>query len=334
MFFINLEQRSEAWHEWRAKGITATEAAAVSGHSPYMTPWRLWAEKTGRAAHEDLSKNPLVRYGIDHEDEVRALFMQKHVDVVLPTCGEWEQNRIFRASFDGINSSGEPVEIKCPGESTIEDVLARGVQSDAYQLYLRQVQWQIMVADAPKGWLVFFLGNGRIKEFEVPRDDGMIQEMQQKCREFWERNILKDIAPEKIPDRDIYVPKGDDLIKWGRAAADYRKIKEEIDRLTALLEEPKARLLALMGNFRNADFYGVSITQYTQKGSIDYKKVLTKRGVILTEEELEAFRRRSNVVQKVNLSRSEFPQDFIPERNEELCEAIRTIQADRNNLCW
>ena len=334
MFYVNLEQRSNAWHKWRKEGITATEAVAICGQSAYATPWRVWAEKTGRVAPPDLSDNPYVRYGIEHEDEVRNLFMQKHVDVVIPTCGENSDNRVFRASFDGINSNGEPVEIKCPGESTLEDVLARGTQSDAYQMYRWQVQWQIMVADAPRGWLVFYLGNERIKEFEVARDDEMIAEMKQKCLRFWEQNIMKDKAPEKIPDRDIYIPKGDDLIVWAKAAVDYRRIREEIDRLTALLEEPKKRLTALMGDFKNADFYGVSICQYTQKGSIDYRQVLSQRGILLTEQELETCRRKPNEVQKVSLSKSEFPSDFIPEKNEEICEAIRTIRTDRNNLCW
>ena len=139
MKYVELDQRSDVWFKWREKGITATEAVAISGHSEFATPWRVWAEKTGRVLPPDLSGNPYVQYGIEHEDEVRNLFMVKHEDVVMPACGEWDQNPVFRASFDGLNSQGEPVEIKCPGESTLEDVLARGMSSDAYQMY----QWQV-----------------------------------------------------------------------------------------------------------------------------------------------------------------------------------------------
>jgi len=153
---------------------------------------------------------------------------------------------------------------------------------------------------------VFYLGNDKIMDFEVARNDAMISEMQTACQQFWERNILRDKAPDKIPERDVFVPKGDDLIAWGRAAADYRRIKEEIDRLTALLEEPKQRLLTLMGDYKNADFYGVTVCQYTQKGSIDYKQVLAKRGLLLTEQELDTCRRKSNEVQKVSFLRISF----------------------------
>lgn len=150
-----------------------------------MTPWRVWAEKTGRVTPVDLSGNPYVQYGIAHEDEARDIFMKNHTDVVMPTCGEADENRIFRASFDGLTSAGEPVEIKCPGESTLEDVLARGENSDAYQHYRWQVQWQMLVAGADQGWLVFFLGNGKLKEFLVKRDEAMISELKTKCLEFW-----------------------------------------------------------------------------------------------------------------------------------------------------
>ena len=334
MKYVELEQRSDVWFKWREKGITATEAVAISGHSEFATPWRVWAEKTGRVLPPDLSGNPYVQYGIEHEDEVRNLFMVKHEDVVMPACGEWDQNPVFRASFDGLNSQGEPVEIKCPGESTLEDVLARGLSSDAYQMYQWQVQWQMMVADAPRGWLVFYLGDDKILDFEVARDNDKIAELRNKCSEFWKKNILVDKAPDKIPERDLYVPKGDDLITWGRAAADYRRIKEEIDRLSLLLEEPKQTLIRLMGDYRNADFYGVSVCQYTQRGSIDYKSVLTQRGQPLTEDELNNYRRESRNIQKVTLSQSEYPRDFVPERNADIAEAIHTIRTDRNNLCW
>lgn len=88
MKYVELEQRSDVWFKWREKGITATEAVAISGHSEFATPWRVWAEKTGRVLPPDLSGNPYVQYGIEHEDEVRNLFMVKHEDVVMPACGE------------------------------------------------------------------------------------------------------------------------------------------------------------------------------------------------------------------------------------------------------
>jgi putative phage-type endonuclease len=45
--FVKAEQRSPEWHALRKDGITATDASVIAGHSPYKTPYRLWAEKIG-----------------------------------------------------------------------------------------------------------------------------------------------------------------------------------------------------------------------------------------------------------------------------------------------
>ncbi len=47
MKIVDVVQRSPDWQGWRAQGVTASEAAVVLGRSPYKTPWRLWAERTG-----------------------------------------------------------------------------------------------------------------------------------------------------------------------------------------------------------------------------------------------------------------------------------------------
>jgi hypothetical protein len=62
---IDLAQRTPEWHQWRAQGITASESAIILGRSPYKTPWRLWAERTGLAKTEVLSKNPWSNAAID-----------------------------------------------------------------------------------------------------------------------------------------------------------------------------------------------------------------------------------------------------------------------------
>ena len=71
MKVINFPQRSPQWHRWRAEGIGASEASVILCLSAYKTVWRLWAEKTGRAKEEDISRNPHVIRGIKNEDIAR-----------------------------------------------------------------------------------------------------------------------------------------------------------------------------------------------------------------------------------------------------------------------
>ena len=126
MIFVDLDQRTPEWQSWRWMGITATESAVILGRSLYKTAWRLWCEKTGRALPPDLSANPQVRYGRDMESVVRRAFELRHAEVLFPQCAECSEDRVFRASFDGLTADDEPVELKCPGAETLSAVKALG----------------------------------------------------------------------------------------------------------------------------------------------------------------------------------------------------------------
>ena len=67
MKVINVSQRSDAWRVWRAQGMSASEAATIMNRSPFKTPWRLYAEKTGLVLEQNLDTNPLVLAGLRQE---------------------------------------------------------------------------------------------------------------------------------------------------------------------------------------------------------------------------------------------------------------------------
>ena len=118
---VNLEQRSQAWLDWRRRGVCASDAVVILRQSPYKSRWQLWLEKTGAEKsglikEPDLSTNPHVQRGIEQEDDARNLMEQALKDApLLPVCAEWEQNPVLRASFDGITREGCPVELSTRG---------------------------------------------------------------------------------------------------------------------------------------------------------------------------------------------------------------------------
>lgn len=334
MRLLELEQRSQAWLDWRRSGITATESAAILGLNPYMTPWRLWCEKVGRALFADLSSNPLVRFGIEHEDEVRQLFELKHLEVVMPVCGEFDEDALFRASFDGLTSAMEPVEIKCPSESTLADVRKKGLESTAGRLYRIQLQHQLMVCGAKHGWLVFYdRTNTELVEFEVVRDEALIAEIRSKRREFFDRFVAKRKEPVKDPTRDVYVPKGDvEIARWNQCAADYAAAQEAADALQKQIETYAAiknrcrdELTEMMGEFLHADFAGIALTKRVTRGTVNYRDFLLNRGI--PESELEAFRGKSSENWLVRLTHSPLPKDFQDEELEAALERNSSSEA-------
>ena len=169
MRVIDIPQKTPAWLQWRAGGVSASDAAAVLGRSPYKTPWRLWAERTGLVAPEDLSNNVHVQRGNALEDQARRDFEDRHGTCLLPLCGESREHPTIRASFDGIDDDGCPVELKIPCDAVYQEVMEIREWSRAYQLYWVQLQSQLYVTEAERGWLVFYQRPGVVTEFEIVR---------------------------------------------------------------------------------------------------------------------------------------------------------------------
>jgi len=301
MKIVDVTQRSPEWLRWRAQGITASEAAVVLGRSPYKTPWRLWAERTGLAREADLSANPHVQRGVAQEDWARKAFEERHGTLLLPLCGESEEHPVLRASFDGIADDGSPVELKVPAEHTFAEVAARKTQAPAFRLYWPQVQHQLFVADAERGWLMFYGGPERLLEFPVERDEAFLGEkLVPGCLQFWEA-IAKHKEPPRDPARDLYVPVGEELDHWSVLAGEYRDLLREKARLDALLKESKedldrieTALIAMMGGFLAAEAAGLKVTRFLQNGAIDYGKALKALLPDLDAAALEEYRRKAS----------------------------------------
>ena len=75
---LHFETR-ETWLAGRnAQGIGASEAAAVVGVSPWMTPMELWRLKVGAEKAKDLSGSAAVSRGVRMEPALRGLYTAIH----------------------------------------------------------------------------------------------------------------------------------------------------------------------------------------------------------------------------------------------------------------
>ncbi|AIJ10687.1 MULTISPECIES: YqaJ viral recombinase family protein [Edwardsiella] len=318
MNVVDLSQEGDDWLEWRRNGITATDAAILVGLSPYKTRWRLWAEKTGYAREVDLSLNPLVRRGVENEDIARRAFEEKHNDLLLSLCVESVATPLMRASLDGLNSQGEPVELKCPSGSVWEEVCAEQTNSKAYRLYYPQVQHQLLVTGATRGWLVFYF-DGQIQEFLILRDETMIQQILAEAQVFWQQ-VKDKKEPDKNPEKDLFIPHGKEIDIWITAAESYRLYESEIQeikqRLVQLQERQKPHvemMKSLMGEYLHADYCGVLVTRYKVAGRIDYKKLLDEKVSGVKPEDLDHYREKSSDRCRITVTGSVKPRYIVDE---------------------
>ena len=320
MKIIDLKQRSEEWLRWRKSGVSASEASVVLGVNPYKTPWRLWAEKSGRAVEADLRSNPHVRRGIALEDRARQVAESVlGEDFLLPVCGENEAKPHLRASFDGLTSANVPVELKCPSDKQWAAIAAYGEAAEAFALYRPQVIHQMVVADADHGWLFFYSpeDNGDHRLFRIDRDADTVQTLLDAIDAFW-ACVCKDKAPPMDPGRDVFVPRGEQAETWRWQASEYRLLDGQLRALDSrlkLLKQQRDRaqqtLESMMGEFLKADYGGVTLTRFEKQGSIDYGKYLKGHHPEVSQADLEAYRRRSTTQTRVTLTDEAMPKDIV-----------------------
>ncbi len=298
MKVIDVSQRSDTWRQWRLQGVSASEAAIVLNRSPYKTPWRLWAEKIGLVLEASLDNNPLIRAGIQQEPEALQRFEDKHDLMLLPLCGESEQFPLMRASFDGLSDANEPVEIKCPHETTFLDVLLNREASAVYQLYWCQVQQQLLVSEAQRGFL-FFYHQGQDIEFEIQRDEIFLTKLVESAMDFWSA-VKSKKEPPKDPERDLYMPQGEVELQWQQLAATYRQraltileLKSQINQLEDEQSRIEDTLVGLMGDYVAAEHSGLRISRFQSQGAIDYKAALQAMQPDVQAAALEVYRKPS-----------------------------------------
>ncbi len=299
MKIINVSQRSAEWRTWRSHGISASEAAIIMGRSAYKTPWRLWAEKTGLVLEPSLDNHPLIKLGLQQEPHAIQRFEEQHAVMLLPLCGESEAYPLMRASFDGLSENNEPVEVKCPHEHIFLEVLLKREQSQAYQLYWCQVQQQLLVADAPRGYLYFYTPEQDV-EFVIERDEDFLQQLIATAMDFWTAVKTKR-EPNKDPLRDLYIPNQDKVNQWQQLAAGYRQnvttldaLKNQIKALETQQANLEQSLVALMGDYMAAEHSGVRVNRFQMQGSIDYKAAINTLLPDVQESALENFRKQSS----------------------------------------
>ncbi|WP_051785964.1 lambda-exonuclease family protein [Endozoicomonas numazuensis] len=308
---VNLEQRSKAWQDWRRCGVTASDAAVILGQSPYKSRWQLWAEKSGILKEPDLSSNPHVQRGIEDEDDARIRMEEALGDApLLPVCGEWEQNLKLRASFDGITKDGIPVELKSPSEKVYQEVKALKDQSEGYRRAFAQVQFQMLIADAPRAWLCFYRKGMPILPACINRDEHLIQQLRQEAEAFWQL-VEEGDEPEKDPNLDVFVPQGlSEQAQWHKMATVYRRRQCRLDELKEELDSGKYQqkllqqeLKKLMGTFRVAESDGLRICCSECSGSIDYQKALEAlcKQHQLALPDLDSFHRKARELVRVTL---------------------------------
>ncbi|HCM42433.1 MAG TPA: YqaJ viral recombinase family protein [Candidatus Omnitrophota bacterium] len=178
--FVNLEQGTQAWLDWRFEGIGASDAPAIMGENPWKSRTKLMREKRERTK---VKLNAAMRRGMELEPVARERYENHFGLKVVPACLQSNHHPWMRASVDGLSHCGNIViEIKC-GEGAYWVSSATGKVPD---YYMGQLQHILAVTGllAIDYWC--YMPEKPAIHIRVERDDSYIQKMIELERSFWE----------------------------------------------------------------------------------------------------------------------------------------------------
>jgi putative phage-type endonuclease len=272
---VKLVQGSPEWHAHRKRYRNASETPAVLGFSPWVTPYQLWLQKTGKV-------QPTVNVAMAHGSSSEPLAREAYekltgipVERLVMVSGE------YSASLDGITLDGDLlVEIKCPykGKASVLWQDAEGGRVPVH--YYWQQQHQLLVTGAALAHLYVFDGSEGLLVEQRPEPD-LWTSIHQGWDEF--QKFVETDRPPALTERDS-VERTD--AEWQAAAARYLEAKALVDQASVDLDAAKQALVALTAH-PSEKGAGVAVTRYWKAGAIDYKAIPAIANV-----DLDAYRKQ------------------------------------------
>ncbi len=268
----NLEQGSASWHEWRERGIGASEAVAIMGDSPYLTFLQWWEIRTKRRPKQETTFQ--MTRGTNMEPKARACFELEYNIEMIPTLAEHADYPFIKASLDGYNPKlNVALEIKCCGKKNFEIVKSGQCPKD----YFAQIQQQILVTGVHKVYLWAF--NGEVGAcLEILPDVAYCKKLLDQLIHAWAL-VQTDTPPEADPSRDYEVIKDEALESY---ISQWKNLKIESDSLKQDLESLEEKIRSGLQVNRGL-CNGVRLTKSQRKGSIVYKNIPVLSGLDLEQ---------------------------------------------------
>lgn len=181
---MNIAQDSQEWHDWRSKGLGASDAPVVMFVSPWKTLEELWVEKvTGKSL---VKENYAMKRGKDLEPIARDIYEFQYGVSMPPRTGS---KGILLASLDGYLEQHKGIlEIKSPLSKKEIEAAKLGLVPGKYY---PQIQQQLYVFDANYCDYCTFDGENEIYVSRVFNDYKYQRELVRRSNWFWKQVVDK-----------------------------------------------------------------------------------------------------------------------------------------------
>ncbi len=187
--FIDVEQRTEEWHNLRRDKIGASACPAIMGESPYATPGDVWDQMV---LGKETKVTPAMQRGTDLEDAARIMFNTFHRTNFEPAVTVSQEFPFMMASLDGIDQNIKKIlEIKIPGKTVFQKCLDQEIP----EYWKWQIQHQLAVTGYQEAILYVFKEDNGLT-FYIRRDETKIKKLIEAEGDFYYHHVLEFSRPE------------------------------------------------------------------------------------------------------------------------------------------
>jgi putative phage-type endonuclease len=263
---------------YRLGGLGGSDSSIVLGIYPWKTARELWKEKLG--ALMLLEESPAIKRGKTLEGIVAQLYAEikgRSVEIVKQRLVHPKFPEIYAHIDRKVTDPKMPknmgpgvLEIKCPGMGIFTKCEREGLP----EYYTVQLQHYLGVLGYKWGaFAVFSAEKWKLIEFDVMRNDTLIDLIFERDRQFWRyvqdrEEPLEQVAqlesemPEVAKGELVRMDRTNCAIEWSEAVREYQvadNLLKEADSLRDLAEEKLKQMMtqegALIGEGAGARIY-------------------------------------------------------------------------------
>lgn len=265
----------DAWLEARKQGIGGSEAAAVLGISPWVSPLALYLRKLNLMPEQESSER--MQWGLDLEDAVAAYYERETGRKLYSpkpyTIFKSQEHPFMQCTIDRLIEQFDDrgpgvVQIKTAGPGQLAEW-----QEEVPLYYQIQIQHEMAVMGYKWGSLAVFFGDFKGFIADVEKNDRFVEILIEKEKAFWQR--IQDQNPPPVDDSEsskaaLHFQYGQDSGESIGLSGDALHWDRELLAAKAAKKDAEKQIRELENKFKNEmgfNTYGVlpNGTTYTWK---------------------------------------------------------------------
>ena len=186
------------WLMLRKNGIGGSDAGAVCGLNPYVSPLEVYFSKTCEGIDEGAPDNEAMREGRDLEDYVARRFMEasglkvRRANVMYAS----REHPFMIADVDRLVTGRENgiTGLECKTASPYSAEKWKDGKIPAH--YIMQCYHYMAVLDAQSWYIAVMVYGREFKYIKLERDEEIIQQLIRIEENFWNHNVMVRVMPE------------------------------------------------------------------------------------------------------------------------------------------